>query len=70
VRPEGWRCRWKLEVGADVPGQKVERSGPVSVGVKEWGKGRAGKYEVFQPKIQEGRVFSLNHGTFGFDMLV
>jgi hypothetical protein len=25
---------------------------------------------VFQPKIQEGRVFSLRHETFGFDMLV
>jgi hypothetical protein len=25
---------------------------------------------VFQPKIEEGRVFSLSHGTFDFDMLV
>jgi hypothetical protein len=27
--------RWKPEVGADVSGQKAERSRPVSVGVKE-----------------------------------
>jgi hypothetical protein len=35
-----------------------------------WGKGRTTKYEVFQPEIQEGRVFSLNHRTFGFDMMI
>jgi hypothetical protein len=34
------------------------------------GKGKTVKYEVFQPKIQERRVFFLSHGTFGFDMLV
>jgi hypothetical protein len=37
----GGGSRWKPEVRADVPGQKVERSGPVSVGVKErrkWAK--------------------------------
>jgi hypothetical protein len=31
----GGGSRWKPEVGADVPGQKADRSGPVSVGVKE-----------------------------------
>jgi hypothetical protein len=35
-----------------------------------WGKGRTAKYEVFQPEVQEGRVFSLSHRTFGFNMLV
>jgi hypothetical protein len=37
-------------VGADVPGQKAERSGPVSVGVKErqkWAERRNG------PKAKE-----------------
>jgi hypothetical protein len=33
MRPEGRWCRWKPEVGADVPGQKDEQSGPISVGV-------------------------------------
>jgi hypothetical protein len=35
-----------------------------------WVKGMTAKYEVFQPEIQEGRVFSLSHRTFGFDMMV
>jgi hypothetical protein len=42
---EGRRCRWKPEAGADVPGQKAERSGPVSLGVKErrkWAERRNG----------------------------
>jgi hypothetical protein len=50
ARLEGRRCRWKSEVGADVPGQKAERSGPVSVGVKErqkWAERRNG------PKAKE-----------------
>jgi hypothetical protein len=45
ARPEGRRCQWKPEVGADVPGPKAERSGPVSVGVKEiqkWAESQGG----------------------------
>jgi hypothetical protein len=33
------------------------------------GKGRTTKYEVFQPDVQESRVFPLGHMTFDFDML-
>jgi hypothetical protein len=43
--PDGRRCEWKLEVGADVPGQKVVQSGPVSVAVEErqkWAERRNG----------------------------
>jgi hypothetical protein len=50
ARPEGRQCRWKPEVGADVPGQKAEWSGLVSVGVKErrkWAEQRNG------PKARE-----------------
>jgi hypothetical protein len=37
----GGGSRLKPEVGADIPGQKAEQSGPFSVGVKErrkWAK--------------------------------
>jgi hypothetical protein len=41
----GGGSRWKPDLGADVSGQKVEWSGPVSVGVKErrkWAERRNG----------------------------
>jgi hypothetical protein len=37
---------------------------------KKWVLQRTTKYEVFQPKNQEVRVFFLSHRTFGFEMLV